>query len=320
MGELDEVDEAIGESDAERDGDANADAETDDDIDDEASTDVENARVADSDAATDRLTDCVGDREAATELLAVSLAVGDALPVELLVVLSDGELEIVVLSLAVWLLVALKLIDTLVVEDAVTDEVRVIESPVVGVGEADADADGVLLDDSEPLAVFEALTDGEIEREAGTVALTDGEAATEAVAVAEAVCEADNVREGEVLAVGVRLRPAVGEALDEMLGEGVRDAVMVRDAEALAEPDTEADCEGDAVGEPTLTKMKNVTGNAPAKRALPGCFTVMTHTAGANVATVNWSVTQAEELEEYVTGSVELAAQASVIVVPTLTL
>lgn len=92
-------------------------------------------------------------------------------------VLSDGELEIVVLSLAVWLLVALKLIDTLVVEDAVNDEERVIESPVVGVCEADADADGVLLDDSEPLAVFEALTDGETEREAGTVALTDGEAA-----------------------------------------------------------------------------------------------------------------------------------------------
>ena len=53
---------------------------------------------------------------------------------------------------------------------------------------------------------------------------------------------------------------------------------------------------------------------------MPGCFTVIMQTAGASVATVNWSVTHAEELEEYVTGSVESAAQASVIVVPKLTL
>ena len=59
-----------------------------------------------------------------------------------------------------------------------------------------------------------------------------------------------------------------------------------------------------------------MAGYAPAKRSLPCCLTVMRHTAGASVVMVYWSVTQADELEEYVTGSVELAVQASVIDVP----
>ena len=192
---------------------------------------------------------------AVCEELGVELTVVLSVGVELIVVLSVGELDMVVLSLAVWLLVVLQLAVALGDADTVTDSEGVSDSPDVGDTEADATTDGVLLNDIELLAVDEALLDGDVEREAATEALTDREAVTEGVIVTEAVREAETVGEGATLCVGVRLRPLVGEMLDEMLCVGVYEAVPVCEGEAVIEVDAEEDGETDSVGDPIETKM-----------------------------------------------------------------
>lgn len=216
---------------------------------------------------------------------------------ELPVALSVGELEMVVLSLPVWLLVALQLAVALGETEAVTDGVGEVESPGVSDVDAEGEGEGVWHGDADKVPVFEAVTVSVAEREAATEALADGDAATDAVAVSDAVREAETVGEWKTLGVGVRLRPRVGEALGEALGVGVAEAVSVREIEALT--DADADVEGVAVsvGEPTSTNTIKEAGRAEAYSELPGCLAVKRHTAGASVATVSWSVAQADALD-----------------------